>query len=110
MAFPAENRLGGRRLPLSIPLALEDEAGNELGEVLDLSLTGLRMATPRLLPLNRPTSVVIAAPGGPISLRGTLVWARNGAAPRTFQMGMRFDRPSTEAHAQIEAVLDAHAA
>lgn len=106
MVFPAENRLGGRRFPLSDPLPLEDEAGNELGRILDVSLAGLRLATGRLLPLNRAQSVVLQAPTGPVHLRGTLVWARKGDAPGTFHMGMRFQRPSTEARAALKVLLD----
>lgn len=105
MAFPAENRLGGRRFPLSVPVELHDDSGNLLGQVLDLSLSGLRLSTPRLLPLNRPHSILLVTGDEPVSVRGTLVWARKGDQPRTFQMGMRFEGLSSEAAKGIERLI-----
>lgn len=105
MVFPSENRLGGSRVPLCTSIELFDDRGQSLGTVIDLSVGGLCVQTPRLLQMNRRTSVTLNVASSSISIRGVLVWARKGNQPRTFQMGMRFDRLSQAATDGIEELL-----
>jgi hypothetical protein len=63
------------------------------GEILDLSLGGLRMRTPAKPPRGRgPIGLVISSDVGRVQVAAEIVWAKR-AGWREWELGMRFTDP-----------------
>jgi hypothetical protein len=94
------------RARVSLPVEVEAPSGAGSGETAraeDIGEGGIRLATARPYEVGTPLRVRVAHPAaGDLSLQGTVVWRREGAA-----VGVRFDSVGEKEKAGIRALIGA---
>jgi uncharacterized protein (TIGR02266 family) len=86
----ADARRPNRRVPVDLRASFDTPDGQVDGRVLNLSETGLFLAAPRILPVNRTVNVRVALSDDAEPLRATcrVVWTNSGGDRRRYFEGM----------------------
>ncbi len=96
---PTQNRRRfGRIRTLGVPCSL--------GEVADISASGMRVIARGRSPLavGRETTMTVATPAGPLSLRVKMAWARR-CGWTGVDLGLQFVDPSAEVLEGVRSIL-----
>lgn len=88
----------------------EQHSREQLGLMVDISITGMMLIATQELPVGRIFEIEIRPPArhpvGAIKLAAESVWCRNSPNnPRHFGVGFRFSEPAPETLAQLEHLM-----
>lgn len=108
-----EGNRGSVRRTLMIYLNCKDlDRGREAGKIVDITIEGIQLLSPEMIPTGREARYEIELPPSPhysaktIRVRGICRWSRKEPLQELYSMGIAFVQPEPESAELITLLID----